>query len=154
MIAEALQEARESRGITDAQVMAETGADVVELGLQERGVVAGDCQGARQASPRPRAAPLAAVTYDVSHYLKNPGVRDVIEAGVRSAVTPNVETVVVGHSLGSVVTYNLLRREGHGLGWKVPLYVTVGSPLAVNAISTRLQPPGLRRRLVQRYGPE
>ncbi len=41
MIAEALQEARESRGITDAQVMAETGADVVELGLQNAGWLRG-----------------------------------------------------------------------------------------------------------------
>lgn len=58
------------------------------------------------------------------------------------AMTPGVEIVVVGHSLGSVVAYTLLRREGapdYDAGppkWQVPLFITVGSPLAVNAIMT------------------
>jgi hypothetical protein len=48
--------------------------------------------------------------------------------------------VVVGHSLGSVVSYALLRREGQAQGWDVPLYVTVGAPLGVTAIKRRLRP--------------
>jgi hypothetical protein len=51
-----------------------------------------------------------------------------------------VPTVVVGHSLGSIVSYDLLRRDGQALGWQVPLYVTVGSPLSVNAIKQGLAP--------------
>jgi hypothetical protein len=64
----------------------------------------------------------------------------VIDSGVRAAVTPGVGTVVVGHSLGSVVSYDLLRRDGPALGWRVPLYVTVGSPLGVGAIRRLLTP--------------
>jgi hypothetical protein len=64
----------------------------------------------------------------------------VIDKGVRAAFTPGVETVVVGHSLGSVVSYNILRRDGKALGWKVPLFVTVGAPLAVRVIKQALAP--------------
>jgi hypothetical protein len=58
----------------------------------------------------------------------------VIDSGVSAAISPGVETVVVSHSLGTVVAYNLLRQLGEGRGWKVPLFVTVGSPLAVTEI--------------------
>jgi hypothetical protein len=41
----------------------------------------------------------------------------------------------VGHSLGTVVAYNVLRS-----GRKVPLYVTVGSPLGIRATRKTLSP--------------
>jgi surfactin synthase thioesterase subunit len=47
---------------------------------------------------------------------------------------PDMPTVVVGHSLGAVVSYCLLRRDGDANRWAVPLYVTLGAPLAVTAI--------------------
>lgn len=83
---------------------------------------------------------ISLATRDVYLYLKNPGFQNVVDSGVRSAFDANKETVVVGHSLGSVVAYNLLRREGESLGWKIPLFITVGSPLAVMAIKDALHP--------------
>ncbi len=83
---------------------------------------------------------MAAATADVYQYLRNPGVRDVIEDGVRGAMDPDTETVVVAHSLGTVVAYNLLRREGEHNSWKVPLFLTLGAPLGVTAIRKALQP--------------
>ena len=47
---------------------------------------------------------------------------------------------VVGHPLGSVVAYNVLRRDGKQMGWKVPTFVTVGSPLGVTMIRDALAP--------------
>ena len=38
------------------------------------------------------------------------------------------------------MTYRLLCHEGAALGWHVPLYLTVGSPLGVGAIRERLGP--------------
>ena len=64
---------------------------------------------------------------DVYQYLYKIGVRDEIEAGVRQALQPDVPTVVVGHSLGTVVSYCLLRREGKINRWLVPFFVTLGS---------------------------
>jgi hypothetical protein len=42
--------------------------------------------------------------------------------------------------LGTVVAYNLLRREGMPLRWNIPLLVTLGSPLGVTAIRSSLRP--------------
>lgn len=61
---------------------------------------------------------MALFTHDVYQYLKNSDVRETIDTGVVAALTPGVETVVVGHSLGTVVSYNLLRQQGHIRGWK------------------------------------
>jgi hypothetical protein len=45
---------------------------------------------------------------------------------------------VVGHSLGSVVTYGLLREHARR---SIPLYLTLGSPLAVKAVKNAIGPP-------------
>jgi hypothetical protein len=46
----------------------------------------------------------------------------------------------VAHSLGSVVAYTLIKEEGRASGWNIPLLVTVGSPLSVNAIKKAVSP--------------
>jgi pimeloyl-ACP methyl ester carboxylesterase len=131
-----LEVAREC-GIGDADIAAEAGPGVAEpdrvwfralFRLLDRTTLAG-------------TGSIALFIDDVHRYLTDAGVRDAIDSEVRAAVTPGVETVVVGHSLGSVVTYRLLCQEG-ALGWRVPLYVTVGSPLGVDAIRERLAPIG------------
>ena len=90
--------------------------------------------------PLASGASIALATNDVYQYLDNVGIRDEIEAGVRQALQPDVPTVVVAHSLGTVVAYNLLRREGQAQRWNVPLFVTLGSPLAVTAVRAKLAP--------------
>jgi hypothetical protein len=90
--------------------------------------------------PFASGASIALATNDVYQYLARTDIRDTIENGVRQALLPGVPTVVVSHSLGTVVAYNLLRREGAKNGWKVPLFVTLGSPLGVNAIRKKLAP--------------
>ena len=54
-------------------------------------------------------------------------------------MTPGVETVIVAHSSGNGGRLQPLRREGLQRDWKVPLFVTVGSPLAVTAIRAKLK---------------
>jgi len=140
-IAKVLEEARQARGVTDEQVLAEVEERAaIEKGPQNWRWVRAVARALDTHVPGASSATLAAVTYDVNCYLRNPGTRDVIEKGVRAAISSEVETVVVGHSLGTVVSYNLLRREGADNGWKVPLFVTLGSPLAVRAIRQALQP--------------
>ena len=144
-----LDEARRRLGVSDAEVQAEAEAAlrargepvVVERGPQNWGWVQALLSVIDRRVPGGSAASIALVTRDVFKYLTNPGLRDIIESGVRQAMTPGVESVVVGHSLGSVVAYNLLQRDGATLGWRVPLFVTVGSPLAVTDIRVRVGPP-------------
>jgi pimeloyl-ACP methyl ester carboxylesterase len=90
--------------------------------------------------PNVSAWSIALATRDVYQYLHNVRVRDTIEAGVRQALDGTDGAVVVSHSLGTVVAYNLLRREAVPRGWQVPLLVTVGSPLGVTNISRTLRP--------------
>lgn len=79
-------------------------------------------------------------TRDVYMYLRNPGLQQLVESGVRSAIEPGVESVIVGHSLGSVISYNILKRDGLDLGFKISDFITIGCPLAVRAIKNSLQP--------------
>ncbi|MBK9170074.1 MAG: alpha/beta hydrolase [Bryobacterales bacterium] len=137
-----LEEVRAVAGITDDHLREVAGVEVVERGPLNWGWVRGILRGVDRFVPGASGSGIAIATNDVYQYLKNPGVRDPIEIGVREAFTPGRETVVVAHSLGTVVAYNLLRREGQGQGWNVPLFVTLGSPLGVTAIRNALRPIG------------
>ncbi|MET4118804.1 hypothetical protein ABIB85_005433 [Bradyrhizobium sp. JR1.5] len=73
-------------------------------------------------------------------YLKRPGVNNIVDAIVRP-VLDAAPAVVVSHSLGTVITFKLLRQlalEGRPL--RVPLYVTLGSPLPLMAVQAALGP--------------
>lgn len=77
-------------------------------------------------------------THDVWVYLRYPAVRAAIDAIVAAELKTG-PCVVVGHSLGTIVGYNVLRATGTAI--RVPRYVTVGSPLGVRAIQNLLDLP-------------
>jgi hypothetical protein len=83
---------------------------------------------------------VAFATRDVFRYLRQSGVNIIINKGVMDVLEPNTETVVVSHSLGTVVCYNLLRTPGTNL--KITQLVTLGSPLAITPIKRALAPLG------------
>jgi pimeloyl-ACP methyl ester carboxylesterase len=89
-----------------------------------------------------RLTPMADFTIeaflrDVYCYLRKPEVAKAIDAIV-DAELRDAPTVVIGHSLGSVVAYRLLqrRRALRPLG-----FVTLGSPLGLRAIAGALGVP-------------
>ena len=134
-----LEEVQRELGISDAQVDAALPGDVRQRGPANWEWVQGILAAIDQV-PGVSAASIALVTRDVYQYLKNPTVRKRIDDGVLQAMLPGVPTVVVSHSLGTVVAYNLLKREGAARGWVVPLYITLGSPLGVTAIRQAASP--------------
>lgn len=134
------QEIQKAKGITDEQVEAVLEREVVQRGPLQWEWVHGILKAIDRHVPGGSGASIALATRDVFQYLRNPGIRDAIERGVRQALTRGVPTVVVSHSLGTVVAYNLLRREGVAQGWVAPLFVTLGSPLGVTAIKRSLSP--------------
>jgi hypothetical protein len=79
-------------------------------------------------------------THDVYVYLTFPAVQKAIDRIVNDKLTPG-DWVVVAHSLGTVVGYNVLRAVPSQAGIQVARYITVGSPLGVQAIRKRLQSP-------------
>lgn len=139
-VASVLEEVRVAAGITDAQIEQVASSEAAERGPLNWSWVQKILVALDTHVPGGSGAAIAAATYDVYQYLKNPNVREVIDTGVLAAIMPGVETVVVGHSLGSVVSYNLLKEVGDERGWIVPLHVTLGSPLGVTAIRSSLAP--------------
>ena len=72
---------------------------------------------------------------DVFLYTQRDAVRRAIDKIVAADLADDT-AVVVGHSLGSVVAYNIIKNAKS----KVPLYVTVGSPLSIRAVRQTLLP--------------
>ncbi len=56
------------------------------------------------------------------------------------AVKPGQEAVVVSHSLGTVVAYQVLMSRPEFPAIPVKLFVTLGSPLAITAVKSRIRP--------------
>lgn len=77
-------------------------------------------------------------------YLKSPGVSNRVDA----VVTPYLRegpAVIVAHSLGTIVTFRLLRKMAEaGNPLEVPLLVTLGSPLSLRTVRTAIQPKYLQ----------
>lgn len=76
-------------------------------------------------------------TYDAYMYLSIPGIKRQINEFVMSMIG-NEPCVVVGHSLGSAVAYNILRNCTTP---NVKKYITVGSPLGLRSFKARLEVP-------------
>lgn len=134
-----MEEIRKNNGITEKQLEAIAGPVVVQKGPLNWEWVQTVLKAIDRYVPNGSSESIALFTYDVYQYLKNSNIRATIDSGVAAAIKPGTETVVVAHSLGTVVAYNLLRREATPRSWKIPLLVTVGSPLAITEIKKTLR---------------
>ena len=92
---------------------------------------------------RKTGAPAAIIEQfltDVAYYLEFDGMRaavlDIAEAALRDRNPDGGPVVVVGHSLGSVVAYDLLTRLAGDVD--VRLFVTAGSPLGYPIVQKNL----------------
>jgi hypothetical protein len=88
--------------------------------------------------PGVNSAAIDKFTRDVYVYLTYPGVRSKIDALVAAAFS-NEPCVVLAHSLGTVVAYNVLLTRAAAP--PVARFITVGSPLGIRAIKLHLAPP-------------
>lgn len=101
--------------------------------------------------PGVSAGVLLLIARDVWTYLYDDEVRTTLDEGIAAAL-PDEPSVVVAHSLGSIITWSVLADRYAGRERDVPLLVTMGSPLPVRAVREGLQargplvfPPGVRR---------
>lgn len=139
-LASVLQEASAVVGLSEAELAEVSETTIIEKGPQNAKWVLAIVRALDRRYEGASGTAISVATRDVWRYLTSPGARDVIEGGVASAITPGVETVVVGHSLGSVVTYLTLKSRSAELGWTIPALITVGSPLGVSGIRQLLAP--------------
>jgi hypothetical protein len=138
-----LRQVQDAHGISDAEVAAAVSLDVQARGVLNWGWVQGVLGVLDQKVPGASSASVALATTDVYRYLTRPAMRAAMDAGVRSAFAPGRETVVVAHSLGTVIAYNVLRAKvAPEEALHVPQFITLGSPLAVSVVKKQIRPIG------------
>jgi hypothetical protein len=135
--AQVAEEVRQGAGVTDAQVDAEYGDNPKPRGPLNWEWVQAIIRAIDKHATGASQWSIEKFTRDVFLYTTRPAVRNAIDAIVEESLTDR-PTVVVGHSLGSVVAYHVLRTNRKNLS--VPLYVTVGCPLGIRAIRDQFRP--------------
>jgi hypothetical protein len=132
----ALAEIQRNADISDAEVMAKMDPAVVQQkGIENWAIVQAL---ARVIDDRLTGASLFTIENflrDVYLYVTNREVARQIDAIVNATLTGE-PTLVIGHSLGSVVGYNAIVNNRATM--KLRKYVTVGCPLGLRAVSTKL----------------
>lgn len=127
-------------GIAEADAVAVLAPAVIARGPQNWGWVQGILSVLDRIEPV-SARLVALVTADVAKYLTSPAIRQKINDGVLKGVKPGQEAVIVSHSLGTVVAYQvLMSRPTQFPAIPVKLFVTLGSPLAITAVKSRIRP--------------
>jgi hypothetical protein len=133
---EVFEEASRRQGLTEAQIGANMEPGAVERGaLNWRWVQA--IMRTLNGIPGLDGDLIERFTRDVWIYLSRSLIRDEINRIVGDELRPDATTIVVAHSLGTVVAYDLLRDSSNP---PVPLFLTMGSPLGIGAIRTRVAP--------------
>jgi hypothetical protein len=132
-----LAEVQECAAIPDQDVAAILDEEVRARGVLDWGWVQGILAVLDQRVAVAVGASVALHANDLYHYLNDTERRRKMGERLTAALRPGVETVVVAHSLGSVVAYDLLKHEPD---LDVPLFVTLGSPLAVSMVKRSLRP--------------
>jgi len=135
--AEVAEELRQRAGVTDEQVDEEYGDNPRPRGALNWAWVQAILRALDKHGGGMGAEAIESFTRDVFLYCTRSGVRDEINRIVGQQLT-EAPTVVVAHSLGTVVAYNVLRTDLRKL--QVPVFVTVGSPLGVRAVRNNFRP--------------
>jgi hypothetical protein len=134
---EILRDFAANAGLKDADIARELGDGPQEKGPQNWTWVLATVR-ALDRVPGLNAELVDLITRDVYAYLTFPAIRRVIDTLVASSMESEA-CIVVGHSLGSIVAYNVLCDRAAAPPY--PRYITVGSPLGIRAIQRHLSPP-------------
>lgn len=135
---EILSELAAHAGLREADILLEVGPVPLEKGPANWGWVQAILR-ALDHLPGLNSQLLATFTRDVYVYLAYAGVRARINSIVADALRTDELCVVLAHSLGTVVAYDVLRERAATPQY--PGLVTVGSPLGIRAIRQQLATP-------------
>lgn len=130
-----LVEAAHSHGITDAQIADEARELVAERAWFNTAPVLAVLR-LLDRLPNVAALSIELLTRDVWHYLTDRGLRLRVNSIVATTIPEEEPCIVVAHSLGTIIGYNLLMDRK--MRTNVRAFVTLGSPLGIAAIVTRL----------------
>ena len=125
-------------GLDFDQVLEEENVSVVERGPERWGWVQALARRLEAKYPWLARTVIGKVTSDVKSYIDFPHIQDAVH-DIVVPVLGDGPTVIVSHSLGTVIAYWSLVE--HVPNADVPLLITAGSPLGLNTIKKRLPQP-------------
>lgn len=137
-LGEYLEEVRAREGVSDEQIAVEAGVAVMERGPQNWPWVLAIIRTLNRI-PGLDGDMIERVLRDVWIYLERRTVRKEIDALVVPAFETDLPVVCIAHSLGTVVSYHILRERRCG---NVAQLVTLGSPLGLSICRKALAPIG------------
>lgn len=135
--AQVAEDLRKAAGISETEVDLEYGNNVKPRGPQNWEWVQAILRTLDKHAEGLVQSVLETFMRDVYLYTRFPGVSQAIDRIVIKELNRE-PAIVIGHSLGSVVAYNILQTQADSLN--VPLFVTVGSPLAIRSIRDQYRP--------------
>lgn len=135
-----LYEIASHAGISKGDLQREEDTPYLEKGVLNSQMVQAVLRLIDRKVPFASGVAVAAFTYDVYLYTTDPKVRRRTEDGIRHALLDAGSAVVVSHSLGSIVAYNVLRDTQMTKLFKAPQFVTLGSPLGIEYVRNWLAP--------------
>ena len=85
-------------------------------------------------------------------YIRNRDVHEKVNKIVRPIFDDPEPAIIIAHSLGTIVSYSLLREFAKtGSPRQCPLFVTLGSPLGVDSIKKGFSLPRIKPQYVERW---
>jgi hypothetical protein len=138
-----IREMAAKEGITDLEVRGELSQEIVARGPANWEWVQGLARVLERKVPGLSSLGLGWIR-QVDSYLTRPHIQQAVDDIVEPCLLRG-RTIVLAHSLGTIVAYRLLRKAGNTAS--VPLFVTVGSPLAITTVKQHIRPPSLQRPL-------
>jgi hypothetical protein len=127
---------KEKLGIPDEAVAEQLPPRVRERGPANWEWVQAIARAVQDRAPEISEFALKAVP-QVDGYLNRPNVQRAVDAIVEPTLAQG-KTIVIAHSLGTIVTYRLLKKLSGSLD--VPVFFTIGSPLGIDLVVRRIRP--------------
>lgn len=134
---ELLYNLAEDAKINQAEALKEFGPDELERSPLNHKIPLFIIRALDKYSRRIGNASISLITKDVAAYLAVPVIRSRINAMVKAKLTTE-PTVVVAHSLGTIIAYDLLRKLSAEEA-DIKGLITLGSPLGVNSVQRQFE---------------
>jgi hypothetical protein len=143
---EMLRRMQRAAGISDAEIADELGQEIVTRGPANWEWLQAIARRLEKKYPSLGDWALSYVR-QVDAYLTRPHIKkavdDIVGPALLAGQASGEPTVVIAHSLGTIVSYRLLRQAPQKQ--HVRLYFTLGSPLGIETVKRHLLPPKLAK---------
>ncbi len=148
-----MTEFADNKGISEAEIataMESVGGKVVPMDNAVARRLVGLVRLVEKISPA-NGAFLLRLVRQAYTYLSSPGAAKAVDDIVRPFLQQSPQ-VLITHSLGTVIAFKLLREmEAEGTNVQIPLLITMGSPLGLNAFKAKLGAPRRKPNFVDKW---